>query len=201
MKILFVVVDGGGNIPPQLAVARALRARGADVCFLGHQGVRNRLQQAGFSFESFTTGADFDPTAQRPLLSMMRDMAKVTTDRRLGRETLGAARRHGIDVVVVDTLLTVAAREVMAANIPTVVFVHCFYRRCKTWPSDRSVGCCVLEELHRSVRNEPAHCRSSLPVLISTPCAAHRRCAMSASYGKASRPHRRRCRCPGCWSA
>ena len=24
MKILFVIVDGGGNIPPQLAVARAL---------------------------------------------------------------------------------------------------------------------------------------------------------------------------------
>jgi hypothetical protein len=29
MKVLFAVVDGGGNLPPQLAVARALRARGA----------------------------------------------------------------------------------------------------------------------------------------------------------------------------
>ena len=28
MKILFAIVDGGGNIPPQLAVARALAARG-----------------------------------------------------------------------------------------------------------------------------------------------------------------------------
>ena len=31
MKILFAIVDGGGNIPPQLAVARALQARGVQV--------------------------------------------------------------------------------------------------------------------------------------------------------------------------
>ena len=31
MKILFAIVDGGGNIPPQLAVARALRARGVEI--------------------------------------------------------------------------------------------------------------------------------------------------------------------------
>ena len=42
MKILFAVVDGGGNIPPQLAVANALRARGAEVHFIGHRGVRDR---------------------------------------------------------------------------------------------------------------------------------------------------------------
>jgi UDP:flavonoid glycosyltransferase YjiC (YdhE family) len=128
MKILFVVVDGGGNLPPQLAVARALRERGADVHFLGHQGVRERVQASGFSFDAFTIGTQFDATAQRPLLSMMSNMARVSMDRRLGREALEVAHRHHADVVVIDVLLTAGIYEVVAADIPTVVFVHFFYR-------------------------------------------------------------------------
>jgi UDP:flavonoid glycosyltransferase YjiC (YdhE family) len=128
MKVLFAVVDGGGNIPPQLAVARALRARGAEVHFLGHAGVRERVRAAGFAFETFTAGIEFDPTVERPLLSLTSDMIKVIRDRRLGRDVVGAAHRYGADVVVVDVLLTAAIAEVQAAHIPTVVFVHCFYR-------------------------------------------------------------------------
>ena len=128
MKILFVVVDGGGNIPPQLAVARALRSRGAQVHFLGHQGVRERVEASGFSFDAFPTGREFHPTMQRPLLRMVSDMAKVSMDRRLGRDAVEAAHRHDADVVVVDVLMTAGISELMAANIPTVVFVHFFYR-------------------------------------------------------------------------
>jgi UDP:flavonoid glycosyltransferase YjiC (YdhE family) len=136
MKILFAVVDGGGNIPPQLAVARALRARGAEVHFVGHEGVRERVSAAGFSFETFTTGSDFDPVAQRSLPAMMRDMIKVIADPRLGRDVVGAAQRHGADVIVVDVLLTAALPEVAAAQLPSVVFVHCFYRAIQ----DQAIG-------------------------------------------------------------
>lgn len=128
MKILFVVVDGGGNIPPQLAVARALRERGADVHFLGHRGVRERVHESGFSFDAFTIGTEFEPTRQRPLLSMMGSMARVSMDRRLGREALEVAHRHHADVVIIDVLLTAGIYEVVAADIPTVVFAHFFYR-------------------------------------------------------------------------
>ena len=67
MKILFAIVDGGGNIPPQLAVARALRARGVEIQVLGHRGIRERVEAAGFAFEPFTGGRHFDPTVQRSL--------------------------------------------------------------------------------------------------------------------------------------
>jgi len=201
MKILFAVVDGGGNIPPQLAVARALRARGAEVHFVGHEGVRERVRAAGFSFETFTTGTDFNPIAQRSLPSMMRDITQVMTDRRLGRDVVGAARRHRVDAVVVDVLLTAGLPQVAAAQLPTVVFVHCFIGRYRTRPSGRSVGCCAFGASRRSARNGVALCRSSLPVPISTPCVAHRRSATSAWCGKASRPRRKECRCRGFWSA
>ncbi|MDT5223746.1 MAG: hypothetical protein QOG19_1153 [Mycobacterium sp.] len=128
MKVLFVTVDGGGNIPPQLAAARVLRARGAEVRFLGHQGLQDRMQAAGFAFESFTAGSPFDPTRRHPWTGVMGGMANVITDRSLGLDVTEAARRHNADVVVVDMLLTAAIREVVAANIATVVFVHCFYR-------------------------------------------------------------------------
>jgi UDP:flavonoid glycosyltransferase YjiC (YdhE family) len=128
MKVLFVVFDGGGNIPPELAVARALRARGAEVRFLGHHGVRQRVEADGFGFEAFTPATHFDPTVQRPLLGMMASMVRVAMDRRLGREAVRAARRHHADVVVVDVLLTAAIYEVAAQGFPTVVFGHCFHR-------------------------------------------------------------------------
>lgn len=128
MKVLFALVDGGGNIPPQLAVARVLRARGAEVHFIGHQGIRDQLVAAEFSFERFTAGIEVNSTMQRPLLSLMRDFIKVAMERRLGRAVVAAAQRYGADVIVVDVLLTAAISEVAASNIPTVVFVHCFYR-------------------------------------------------------------------------
>ena len=39
-----------------------------------------------------------------------------------------AAQRHGVDAVVVDMILVGGISEIVASGIPTVVFVHCFYR-------------------------------------------------------------------------
>ena len=127
MRILFAVVDGGGNLPPQLGVARALRARGTDVAFIGHTGVRERVKSAGFPFETFSCREQFDIVTQRPLLALMGDFVRIATDRRLGHDIVAAAHRFHADIVVVDMILTAAAAEV-SAHLPTVVFVHSFYR-------------------------------------------------------------------------
>lgn len=128
MRVLFVIADGGGNIPPQLGVARALRDDGADVRFLGHRGVGSRVQEAGFPFEAITLGTHFDPIRPHPIKGVMGGMFGVISDRRLGTEAVSVARRHGSDVVVVDMLMAGAIEEVAATGIATVVFVHCFYR-------------------------------------------------------------------------
>ncbi|WP_082975465.1 glycosyltransferase [Mycobacterium sp. 1245805.9] len=128
MRILFVAVDGGGNMPPQLAIARALRGRGARVSFLGHEGVRAQVEAAGFAFESFGTGHHFDPRVRRSLFAMMADFAKTAMDRELGRCAVDVARRQGASAIVVDVILTAGISEALKADIPTVVCVHCFYR-------------------------------------------------------------------------
>jgi UDP:flavonoid glycosyltransferase YjiC (YdhE family) len=128
VRILFVTVDGGGNIPPQLAIARALQRRGARVSFLGHEGVRERVQAAGFAFEPFRSGHHFDPIVRRSLLATTADFAKTAMDRKLGRCAVDVATRRGVSAIVVDVILTAGISEVLKTNIPTVVCVHCFYR-------------------------------------------------------------------------
>lgn len=128
MKLLFAVADGGGNLPPQLAVARAVRNRGVRVHFTGHAGVRERVEAEDFSFEDMTQGRQFDPTIRRSLPALMTDFAKLTLDREFGRSAIHTARQVGADAVVMDTLATAGVREVVDSGIPTVIFVHCFYR-------------------------------------------------------------------------
>lgn len=128
MKILFAIVDGGGNIPPQLAVARALHSRGVEVLVLGHRGIRERVEAAGLAFEPFAYGRHFDPTVQRSLAAIMAAFTRVAADRRLGQCVAEAARRHDADAVVVDMILTAGIPEIVDSGIPAVVFVHCFYR-------------------------------------------------------------------------
>lgn len=128
MKLLFAIVDGGGNVPPQLAVARALQARGVTIQILGHQGIRARVEAAGLAFEPFTSGRHFDPTVPRPLAALMAAFTRVAADRRLGTCVTEAARRHDVDAVVVDMILVAGTSAIVDSGIPTIVFVHCFYR-------------------------------------------------------------------------
>jgi UDP:flavonoid glycosyltransferase YjiC (YdhE family) len=128
MKILFALVDGGGNVPPQLAVARALQRRGAQVHVIGHRGLRERVEAAGLTFESFAGGRHFDPIIQRSLAALMTSFVRVAADRRLGECVVESARRHDADVVVVDMILVAGLGRIVKSGLPTVVFVHCFYR-------------------------------------------------------------------------
>ncbi|OKH79652.1 UDP-glucuronosyltransferase [Mycobacterium sp. ST-F2] len=128
MKILWAIVDGGGNVPPQIAVARALRDRGFDIHFIGHTGVRERVETAGFSFETFSTGRAFDATTPQSLPSIMAMFTREVTDRSLGPQVLAAAWRQSADAIVIDALLVSVMADVVKSGTPMVVFVHCFYR-------------------------------------------------------------------------
>lgn len=128
MKLLFAIADGGGNVPPQLRVACALRARGAQILVVGHPGVRKYAEQEDLSFEQFDRGHDMNSTTQRPLASMMIDFVRVMGDPRIGEAVVDAARRHGSDAVIVDMLFGAGTAEIVKSGLPTVVFVHCFYR-------------------------------------------------------------------------
>src|SRR6266508_5077713 len=53
-RYLFVMWEGGGNVPLQLGVARKLVARGHQVCVLTEPAVRRDVLATGASYRWFT---------------------------------------------------------------------------------------------------------------------------------------------------
>jgi UDP:flavonoid glycosyltransferase YjiC (YdhE family) len=63
MRYLFVMVDAGGNLYPQLALAARLAKRGHNVRVLGSRSQRTAIEQAGCGFSPYERAPDFDSTA------------------------------------------------------------------------------------------------------------------------------------------
>ena len=127
-KILFLTVDGGGNVSPALIVAAALAKRGHDVCFLGHRQQAGRIESAGFRFEPYQNARAFSAITAKPGLASTLAWMRVFTDHGPGADAAAFAEREGADLVVVDCLLGGAFAAIKATGVPTVMFMHTFIR-------------------------------------------------------------------------
>lgn len=121
-SILFTTWDGGGNVPPALAIAAELRDRGHDVRFLGHAVQRDAITAAGLPFEAFETAAPFSSVAGNP----PEVVAATFGDQAMGADVVADAERHPTDLVVIDCLLIGAQRAAMEAGLPYVSLEHLF---------------------------------------------------------------------------
>jgi UDP:flavonoid glycosyltransferase YjiC (YdhE family) len=63
-RFLFVMWEGGGNVPPQLGLARKLVARGHQVRVLTEPSVRQDVRATGASSSSFANAPH--PTTAHP---------------------------------------------------------------------------------------------------------------------------------------
>jgi UDP:flavonoid glycosyltransferase YjiC (YdhE family) len=124
MDALFVTVDGGGNLPPALGIAREIVRRGGTARFLGHEPQRRAVEQAGFGFTPVRDGRPYDAAAPRGTVSGLRELTAVFADRGLGADALRLARAEPTDVVIVDCLLLGALDTLVRAGLPTVSLVH-----------------------------------------------------------------------------
>ncbi|WP_432994264.1 glycosyltransferase [Dactylosporangium sp. CA-233914] len=120
MRALFVTVDGGGNLPPALGIAREIVRRGGAAEFLGHEPQRAAVERAGFSFTAVRDGRPYDAAAPRGTVSGLRDLTAVFADRGIGADAL----RIAADLVVVDCLLLGALDVLVRSGRPTVSLVH-----------------------------------------------------------------------------
>jgi UDP:flavonoid glycosyltransferase YjiC (YdhE family) len=121
---LFVTVDGGGNLPPALGIAREITRRGGTARFLGHEPQRASIERAGFRFTAVRDGRPYDASAPRSTLSALRDLTAVFADRGIGADAIRLARAEPTDVVIVDCLLLGALDDVVRAGLPAVSLVH-----------------------------------------------------------------------------
>ena len=119
---LFVTWDGGGNVPPALALGRALRARGHGVRVLAHPTLREAVEAAGLEMREFATVRPFSAIDDNSLARLIATF----TDARFGDDVVSEASRATTDVVVVDCMLLPALRASARAGLPTVSLEHLF---------------------------------------------------------------------------
>lgn len=137
---LFVLWDGGGNIPPQLALARRLTMRGHRVSILAPRVLQSRVEAAGCAFVPLHATPDHDSAshtddvlrdweARTPMTAaaLVRDRLIFGTASGYARDVTAAITADRPDVVVTDYLLLGAYVAAEHAGIPLAALVHTVY--------------------------------------------------------------------------
>jgi UDP:flavonoid glycosyltransferase YjiC (YdhE family) len=120
--LLFVTWDGGGNVPPTVAVAHELVRRGHTVRFLGHASQEEALTAEGFGFVRPRHARRFDSTRDYLPLRMLG----VFADTGMGRDLLDAVADRPADLVVVDSLMFGALDAARRAGLRYAVLEHMY---------------------------------------------------------------------------
>jgi UDP:flavonoid glycosyltransferase YjiC (YdhE family) len=140
VRVLQVLWDGGGNVTPQLVIARRLIERGHEVRVLGHRSLHSRVTAAGAAFAAYERAPDSD--SSRPETDLIRDWEARTSigaaasvrDRVIYGPALAFARdvaaeldRFRPDVAAVDFMLAGGLVAVEAHGGPAVALIHTVY--------------------------------------------------------------------------
>lgn len=126
-RILFATWDGGGNVPPALEMAKALRRRGDEVRFLGHAEQRETIVNAGFPFEPYSKHGIWAKSERHSGLRGALGFLGVLTSRSVGDDLLASAKNSPVDLVVIDFVLFGALRAAQRSGLRNVVLVHSLY--------------------------------------------------------------------------
>jgi MGT family glycosyltransferase len=127
-RFLFVVWDGGGTVPPELALARRVAAAGHQVRILAPRSLQTKVEGAGCSFLAYRRSPDRDPRqptakgkAGSPAATVIAASGPYADD---VQEALAAAPA---DVVAADYILFGASVAAEAAGVPCAALVPTVY--------------------------------------------------------------------------
>jgi MGT family glycosyltransferase len=134
MRFLFATWDGGGNVPPTLALARRLLGRGHSVRVLGPPSLRLRFEGAGCVFDAYERVPNGIPSAAgksgmgrvRAALLVM-ELARAAPALGFAEDVLGKLERVPVDAFVVDFMLAGAVAAAERAGLPTAALMHTVY--------------------------------------------------------------------------
>src|SRR5919106_3431439 len=136
-RFLFVIGEGGGNVPPQLGLTSKLVSRGHDVRVLTEPCVEQDVRATGASYAPFTKAphrsdrsreSDFvrDFEAKTPIgrLAAFRDRVIFGPARAYAEDTMAQIGHWRPHVLAPDWIRTGAATAGEAAGVPTALLVH-----------------------------------------------------------------------------
>jgi MGT family glycosyltransferase len=139
-EFLFVLWAGGGNVPPQLTLARRLVARGHRVRMLAPAVLRESIEAAGIVFEPYreipehdesvperSLVRDFEARSKTAAIAASRDNLVAAMARPVAADVLAILERRPADVVAFDFLLSGASFAAEKAALPAVMLIHTTY--------------------------------------------------------------------------
>jgi UDP:flavonoid glycosyltransferase YjiC (YdhE family) len=139
-EFLFVLWAGGGNVPPQLAIARRLVARGNHVRMLAPAVLRESIEAAGIVFEPYgetpehdesdrkrSIVRDFEARSKAGAVAAARDNLIAGLARPVAVDVLASLDRRPADVVAYDFLLFGARFAAEKAGSPAAMLIHTIY--------------------------------------------------------------------------
>ncbi len=128
---LFAVWEGGGNVPPTLAVARQLLERGHRVRWLGEVCQRSEAELAGIEFIAWREAPcrsdrsvhseylrDFDANDTPGQFALTRDRLMIGPVARYARDALNEIGRRATDLLVSSEMLFGAMLAAEASRTP-----------------------------------------------------------------------------------
>lgn len=121
-EIVVVTWDGGGNVPPAIAIARELATRGHGIRVLGHRTQREAMEAAGFAAVAAVEARSFAAGGTHS----DRELVATFADRGMGRDLLAELHRRPADLVLVDALMFGALEAARASGTRYAVLEH-FY--------------------------------------------------------------------------
>jgi len=130
-RVLIVTWDGGGNVPPALALATRLAAAGHAVRVSGPESMRPRVEATGARLApnrlvgALPTGVD---------LETVWDEVDAVLNGRAAMDDLELAiREEPADLIVVDSMHGASLAVAEARDLPAVLLAHTLYRRWTRW--------------------------------------------------------------------
>jgi UDP:flavonoid glycosyltransferase YjiC (YdhE family) len=122
----FATVQGGGNLPPQIALGRALAARGHEIQLLGDPAAAPAAVEMGAVFTEIPELSFWQPARPRSVVATIREAVRLAVDpvaRERIRQELDRIRP---DAVITDPLAAVGTTAARAAGMRTAVLFHTF---------------------------------------------------------------------------
>lgn len=140
-RFLFVMFEGGGNVPPQLGLARRLALRGHRVRVLADPAIARDVTAAGCEFAAFRHAPhqhmrdrqgdrlrDWEVKNPFELLRRLREELFFGPADRYARDVLEEAERFDPAAIAADCMLFGAIAGAERTGRPTAVLMHTAYQ-------------------------------------------------------------------------
>src|SRR5688572_12249185 len=135
-RFLLVTWDGGGNTPPELAVARRLVARGHALHVLGDPTLENSARDAGCSFSPWTSAPhkrapgrehdvfkDYEISSPLRMIDAYMQSFLAEPAPRWAADTARALEAWPADVVLADFALPAVLIPALKRGLPTAMLM------------------------------------------------------------------------------